>query len=596
MIHKCCKSSSTLLYRNDKNTGRCRISNELFDKYNIRIGWIVKLLIIIDDYEFNTLCSVWPLNQQNGKDYIYIDDTVFISDDIKNIPWINCTCKVLKTYNPRVCSSVSIQPLDNHTELLHYTKFIGLPIYSKCTIIIDKNIYVINCSNPIDNVSVISTDTLVRFTSFKEKPQDNNSMNASTTSIVEDIIKYVVIPALVPFNAFMKIRGILLLGPPGVGKTFAVKAVQNLCIDLCHVSIVNVSIPDILANDEPIDTLKKLLTIPESINENSRKKLNKNEKLSSLTFFMIDEIDALGTPTSQSDIQASIKQHIFSYYDQQKDLSNLNWCMIATSNRSQDVDPCFRRGGRFEKEIEVMSNRDDRYQLVQTFLHAHQQNPGIPDILKFNRNQLSIISDKITDLTSGYVAADLKLLINETWGSYIANAEPVISKIKFDENLASTIFMNSIEKSMKNIVPSCLRGMITKLTAIKLDDVIGYEDVKVSLKQLLSFSSLDMREKVLRFGLKSPGGALLYGPPGNAKTRLVMAAASHHKLPVISLSAADVYSPYVGDAEAEIRKAFRIARQASPCVLFIDELDALVTNRGISGVIPMLNPEFLLLF
>jgi SpoVK/Ycf46/Vps4 family AAA+-type ATPase len=61
-----------------------------------------------------------------------------------------------------------------------------------------------------------------------------------------------------------------------------------------------------------------------------------------------------------------------------------------------------------------------------------------------------------------------------------------------------------------------------------------------------------------------------------------MAVASHHKLPVISLSAADVYSPYVGDAEAEIRKAFRIARQASPCVLFIDELDALVTNRGIS--------------
>jgi SpoVK/Ycf46/Vps4 family AAA+-type ATPase len=78
-------------------------------------------------------------------------------------------------------------------------------------------------------------------------------------------------------------------------------------------------------------------------------------------------------------------------------------------------------------------------------------------------------------------------------------------------------------------------------------------------------------------------GALLYGPPGNSKTRLVMAAATHHGLPVISLSAADVYSPYVGDAEAEIRKAFRIARQATPCVLFIDELDALVTDRGNSS-------------
>jgi SpoVK/Ycf46/Vps4 family AAA+-type ATPase len=69
-----------------------------------------------------------------------------------------------------------------------------------------------------------------------------------------------------------------------------------------------------------------------------------------------------------------------------------------------------------------------------------------------------------------------------------------------------------------------------------------------------------MRDKVKRFGLKCPGGALLHGPPGNSKTRLILAAAAHHGLPVISLSSADVYSPYVGDAEAEIRKAFRIAR------------------------------------
>jgi AAA family ATPase len=50
-------------------------------------------------------------------------------------------------------------------------------------------------------------------------------------------------------------------------------------------------------------------------------------------------------------------------------------------------------------------------------------------------------------------------------------------------------------------------------------------------------------------------------------------------LPMIELSGADVYSPYVGDAEATIRKTFRRAREASPCVLFLDEIDALVTNR-----------------
>jgi SpoVK/Ycf46/Vps4 family AAA+-type ATPase len=62
-----------------------------------------------------------------------------------------------------------------------------------------------------------------------------------------------------------------------------------------------------------------------------------------------------------------------------------------------------------------------------------------------------------------------------------------------------------------------------------------------------------------------------------------MAAAHSHGLPVISLSSADVYSPYVGDAEAEVRRAFGIAHQAAPCILFLDEIDALVTNRHLDG-------------
>jgi AAA family ATPase len=111
--------------------------------------------------------------------------------------------------------------------------------------------------------------------------------------------------------------------------------------------------------------------------------------------------------------------------------------------------------------------------------------------------------------------------------------------------------------------------------------VIGNEEVKLKLDQVLSFASGDVRETYQRFGISgSVGGVLLYGPPGNSKTRLVMAAASSRKLPLISLTVADVYSAYVGDAEAEIRRAFRLARQARPCVIFLDEIDALVTDRA----------------
>jgi SpoVK/Ycf46/Vps4 family AAA+-type ATPase len=118
-----------------------------------------------------------------------------------------------------------------------------------------------------------------------------------------------------------------------------------------------------------------------------------------------------------------------------------------------------------------------------------------------------------------------------------------------------------------------------------------------------------VKEQYAKFGIRgNTGGVLLHGPPGqmkifveslshvplplgNSKTRLVMAAASSRGIPLISLSAADVYSAYVGcislskhlmctgDAEAEIRRTFRLARQARPCIIFFDEIDAIVTNR-----------------
>jgi len=64
---------------------------------------------------------------------------------------------------------------------------------------------------------------------------------------------------------------------------------------------------------------------------------------------------------------------------------------------------------------------------------------------------------------------------------------------------------------------------------------------------------------------------------------MVCGKASEFGLPVISLSTADIYSQYVGDAEAEVRRAFSTARQASPCMLFVDELDSIVTNREVGG-------------
>jgi len=82
-------------------------------------------------------------------------------------------------------------------------------------------------------------------------------------------------------------------------------------------------------------------------------------------------------------------------------------------------------------------------------------------------------------------------------------------------------------------------------------------------------------------GLAPPRGILLHGPPGCAKTTLARAAAGAAGVAFLSLSPADVYaSSYVGEAESVVRRAFSLARSASPCILFFDEIDSIVAASG----------------
>eukprot|EP01035_Chromulina_nebulosa_P020605 gene20605-26716_t len=244
--------------------------------------------------------------------------------------------------------------------------------------------------------------------------------------------------------------------------------------------------------------------------------------------------------------------------------SNKSCFLIGTTNRPQDIDPCLRRGGRFDKEITVTTTKEDRRIISFKLLKVIYANTL--------DKELHELSDKIAESTGGYVAADLVALISKT--------EELYKSLNNIELFDVSKWFIAINEASKIILPSSLRGITVKIPTLTYDDVIGCEEAKISLRRILSIVDPNKTELRKRFNITSMGGALLYGPPGNSKTRLVMASAAEHNLPVISLSSADIYSAYVGDAEAEIRKAFRTARQASPCIIFFDELDAIVTNRG----------------
>jgi len=272
------------------------------------------------------------------------------------------------------------------------------------------------------------------------------------------------------------------------------------------------------------------------------------------------------------------------------------YCMVATSNRSEDIDPIFRRGGRLEYELHVLNRTEDRKTLLATYLQHllhnlqqqqqqdQQSSQSLLNLQHVNDKVLQSICQQVAEKTGGYVAADIAALIRESASAletYLLSSTSIALSSVVQTNTLIKEVVRCISIIMKTVPPSCLRGISITLPKLSFDDIIGYADIKTILSRSLAFLSPEQHALLARFNMTSSlGGILFYGPPGNSKTRFVKALASMYSLPLISLTSADVYSAYVGDAEAEIRKAFTIARQASPCILFFDELDSLVINRA----------------
>lgn len=132
------------------------------------------------------------------------------------------------------------------------------------------------------------------------------------------------------------------------------------------------------------------------------------------------------------------------------------------------------------------------------------------------------------------------------------------------------------KKAVSLTLPSSLKGTRGLVTSDKtsFQDIGGLEDVKKVLKMSVLWQ-MNYPEAFARFGIPPTRGILLYGPPGCAKTTLVKALACESKATFLAVSAADIYSCYVGEAEKRITKLFAQARIGAPTILFIDEIGKL---------------------
>src|SRR3954467_2129489 len=139
--------------------------------------------------------------------------------------------------------------------------------------------------------------------------------------------------------------------------------------------------------------------------------------------------------------------------------------------------------------------------------------------------------------------------------------------------------MSDFMDVIKEMEPSAMREVFVEVPDIKWDDIGGLSPIKQELQEAVEWP--------LKYGgvfsyadATPPKGILLYGPPGTGKTLMAKAAANESEANFISIKGPELLSKWVGESEKGIREVFRKARQAAPCLIFFDEVDAIAPTRG----------------
>jgi transitional endoplasmic reticulum ATPase len=351
-------------------------------------------------------------------------------------------------------------------------------------------------------------------------------------------------------------KGVLLYGPPGTGKTLIAKAVANEA----GANFYSIQGPEIMSK-----------YYGES-EERLRQKFEEAEKNPPSIIF-IDELDSIAPKRGEvsGEVERRVVAQLLTLMDGLKTRGHL--IVIGATNREDAIDPALRRPGRFDREIEIgVPDRNGRKEVLQ--IHTR----GMPVGEGFDIEYLA-------NITHGFVGADLAALAREAAMKSLRRYLPEIDlekPIPTDILEKMEVTADDFKNALKEVEPSSLREVLIEIPTVTWDDVGGLEAVKQSLKEVVELP-LKNPEAFKRLGIKAPRGVLLYGPPGTGKTLLAKAVANESEANYISIKGPEILSKWVGESEKAIREIFKKAKQASPSIVFLDEIDAITPRRGMSS-------------
>jgi transitional endoplasmic reticulum ATPase len=349
-------------------------------------------------------------------------------------------------------------------------------------------------------------------------------------------------------------KGVLLYGPPGCGKTLIARAIAHET----EANFFSISGPEVIHKfyGESEAHLRKIFE-------------EASQKAPSIIF--LDEIDAIAPKREQvvGDVEKRVVAQLLALMDGLARRQNL--IVIAATNLPNALDPALRRPGRFDREIAIpIPNNNGREEILG--IHSR----GMPLGADVSLAHLARI-------THGFVGSDLEALCREAamicLRRILPNVDFALAHIPYEQLSKLEVRMDDFVEAMREVEPSAIREVFVEVPSARWEDVGALADVRQRLIEAVEWP-LQYAHLFSKAGIQPPKGILLTGPPGCGKTLLARAVANESEVNFISVRGPELLSKYVGESERGVREIFRKARQAAPCIVFFDEIDALLPSRS----------------
>ncbi|MFL6372322.1 MAG: CDC48 family AAA ATPase [Nitrososphaera sp.] len=423
--------------------------------------------------------------------------------------------------------------------------------------------FAVSNTSPADTASLIDSNTefvigSVPKTAAKGVPRVSYEDIGGLKNEVQKVREMIELPLRHP-EIFDRIgieapKGVLLHGPPGTGKTLLAKAVASET----NANFYSISGPEIMSKfyGESEERLREIF---------------KEAEQNAPSIIFIDEIDSIAPKREEvsGDVEKRVVSQLLTLMDGIKSRGKL--VIIGATNRPNAIDPALRRPGRFDREIDI-GIPDEQGRLDILLIHSR----GMPLTGDVNL-------ESIAKVTHGFVGADLEALSKE---AAMRSLRRILPEINLDQPKIPAEILNKIkitkqdfDEALRDVQPSAMREVLVQRPNIGWDDIGGLHQVKEELVEAIEWP-LKHADLFAEANIEPPKGILLHGSPGTGKTMIAKAVAATSEANFISIKGPELISKWVGESEKGVREVFRKARQAAPCVIFFDELDAIAPRRG----------------